>query len=72
MNGTRPQAIGKLAKEYCGKSLPLQVLQTPRGFYIGTASDEGPCSRESEEYFGTRPQAETALAAGQWTQKQTP
>lgn len=72
MNDTQHQATGKLAKEYCGKRLPLQVLQSHRGFYIGTFDEEGPCSRESEEYFAARPQAETAMAAGQWTQKQIP
>lgn len=63
--------IGQLAQQYCGKRLPLEVLQSQRGFYIGTFDDEtGPCSRESNEYFETREACEQALASGNWTQKE--
>jgi len=59
---------GKLAQAFCGKSLPLQILQSAAGFYIGTV-DDGPCSRESIEYFRKREEAEEALSTGRWTQK---
>ncbi|RMX08218.1 hypothetical protein D8I35_03650 [Corticibacter populi] len=65
-------SFGHLAQQWCGLVLPLKVLQSAAGFYIGTADEEGPCSKESEEYFPTRAAAEAALNKGQWTQKQTP
>ena len=66
-------AVGKLALEFCGKALPLRVLQSQRGFYIGTFDDKtGPCSRESEEYFREKAQAAKALEIGAWTQKMEP
>ena len=65
-------ATGKLAFEYCNRRLPLQVLRSQRGYYIGTISDEGPCSRESCEYFKNEQLAEKALASGNWTQKTEP
>jgi len=64
--------IGALAMAFCGKRLEVQVLRTPRGFYLGTADDDGPCSRESEEYFPTQAAAELALATGDWTQRTEP
>ena len=64
--------IGVLAKAYCNRSLPLQILQSARGFYIGTCSDEGPCSRESVQYWPCQAQAEQALATGRWTQRTEP
>lgn len=63
---------GKLAKSYCGVELPLQVLKSQAGFYIGTSDVEGPCSRESVEYFPTKDAAFAALKTGEWTQKSTP
>jgi len=42
---------GALALAYTGKRLPLQVLRSAAGHYIGTHDDEGPVSRESVEYF---------------------
>lgn len=67
--------VGMLAREYCNKRLPLQVLQSAAGFYLGTADEEGPVSRESAEYWRTAAQAEKALAGkpGQdWTQREEP
>ncbi|MCG3472486.1 hypothetical protein L7750_19585 [Xenorhabdus bovienii] len=64
-------SIGFLALQYCHKQLPLTVLQTRAGFYIGTTDDGVPCSRESVEYFARREQAEFALKQGQWTQRQS-
>lgn len=63
---------GKLAKEWCNKRLPLQLLRSNAGFYIGTADDEGPVSRESNEYFKDELTARKALETGQWTQKESP
>lgn len=64
--------IGKLAKEYCGKHLTLQVLRSQAGFYIGTADDDGPVSRESAEYFRNEKRAQTALDTGEFTQRDEP
>jgi hypothetical protein len=64
--------IGALAKEYTGKKLEVQVLQSQRGFYIGTMDNEGPVSRESVEYFKTREAASLALSSGTWTQRDEP
>ncbi len=68
----KPQAIGLLAKAYCNKRLPLTVLQSARGFYLGTSDDEGPCSRESVQYWPSQAKAEKALATGMWTQRTEP
>lgn len=62
---------GLLALAYVGKSLPLQVLRSAAGHYIGTF-DDGPVSRESVEYFPTREAARHALETGAWTQLQHP
>lgn len=51
------------------KRRPLCVLRGIAGYYIGTANDEGPLSRESVEYFPTRDLAERALVYGCWTQR---
>lgn len=67
----RPPAFGQLAYEYCGIKLPLTVLRSAAGYYIGTY-DDGPCSRESNEYFRTKEIARAALASGKWTQKMCP
>lgn len=61
------QRRGKLARE-SGFNLPIQVLESARGFYIGTFDDTGPVSRESLEYYDTRSQAEYALSKNTWTQ----
>ncbi|HFV9292206.1 hypothetical protein [Serratia fonticola] len=60
-------AEGYLALTQCGKKLPLQVLKGNR-FYIGTTEEGMPFSRESQEYWPTRADAEKALQAGNWTQ----
>ncbi|EIY8646917.1 hypothetical protein ACVN7G_22100 [Escherichia coli] len=51
-----------------GYTLPLEILKSGRGYYIGTQCSEGPVSRESEEYFKKYEQAERALKNGTWTQ----
>lgn len=51
-----------------GIYLPLLVLGSDEGFYIGTWQN-GPYSRESIEYFTTQQQAQKALNKGDWTQR---
>lgn len=65
----RAKNPGMLASQAGRPDLELQVLQSAAGFYIGTASEDGPYTRESQEYFRTRSRAESALAQGTWTQK---
>ena len=64
--------IGKLAKEICGVELPVKVLETQAGFYLGTEDRGVPFSRESAEYFVTRNFAEAALESGNFTQRMNP
>lgn len=63
---------GVLAKQYLDVSLPLLVLQSNAGFYLGTADDDGPCSRESVEFWPARGGAEQALLKDEFTQRQEP
>jgi hypothetical protein len=66
---SRPaSSSGLLALAYVGKSLPLQVLRSAAGHYLGTF-DDGPVSRESVEYFPTHEAARHALETGAWTQR---
>jgi hypothetical protein len=64
--------VGHLAQTYLGERLPLQVLHSPAGYYIGTSDHDGPASRESVEYFPTLTAARHALDTGAWTQRSTP
>ncbi len=64
--------IGKLAKETCGVELPVTILESRAGFYLGTEDQGVPFSRESAEYFATRSLAEAALACGKFTQRMYP
>lgn len=65
--------FGTLAQEDLDLRLPLQVLRSGAGFYIGTCSDElGPVSRESVEYWRDEESALNALQTGEWTQRQNP
>lgn len=59
---------GMLAAQ-SGFDLPLQVLNSARGFYIGTANNDGPVSRESEAYFSSYTEAAEAMHTGRWTQR---
>ena len=52
-----------------GYTLPLEILKSTRGHYIGTQCSVGPVSRESEEYFKKHDQAEQALKNGTWRQR---
>lgn len=63
---------GALALACTGKHLPLQVLHSAAGYYIGTQDDEGPISRESVEYFPTPIAAQRALDTHAWTQRAHP
>lgn len=63
--------FGRLAKG-AGYHLPLRVLRSAAGFYLGTADKEGPVSRESMEYWPTAGDAERALAGQEgedWSQR---
>ena len=59
---------GILATEI-GLQLPLQVLKSERGFFIGTCDAEGPVSRESVEYFSSYQKAQEALDNELWIQR---
>lgn len=61
--------IGLLARAVLGQDLPLKVLQSQVGSYIGTGDDEGPISRESEEYWFDPQHAQHALENDDWTQR---
>ncbi len=63
---------GKLALEFGGQRLPLSVLQSAAGYYLGTYNESGPVSRESVEYWPTEDRAEDALTSGDWTQRDHP
>ncbi len=63
---------GLLAKECLGLTLELQALKSNAGWYLGTVDKEGPVSRESEQYWSTKEEAEEALRTSQWFQKSVP
>ncbi len=63
---------GKLAKEFGKLTLPLRIMQSAAGFYIGTSDEEGPVSRESVEYWPNECAAAVALETGEWTQREGP
>lgn len=74
VNG-KPTSVphGMLAREHLDLSLELRVLKSQAGYYLGTADDGGPVSRESLEYWQKEHQAENALNGKQdWTQKLEP
>ena len=64
--------FGQLAKIFGGQELPLEILPSRPGYYLGTQCDGEPYSRESREYYKTRREAEAALKSGQWTQRPSP
>jgi hypothetical protein len=63
------EKIGKVAQHYCGVKLPVTVMQSAKGFYLGTISEGVPISRESTEYFRTHDEATQALESGKWLQR---
>ena len=60
---------GLLAKSELNLELPVVVLKSAQGYYLGTANDLGPVSRESVEYFKNNKSAESALKEGRWSQR---
>ena len=55
--------IGQLANLYCLKTLPLQVMHSSAGYYIGTCDENGlPVSRESAQYWKTREGLQNSVA----------
>ena len=53
-----------------GSYFQLQVCKSQAGHYIGTLNADGePYTRESQEYWANRAQADQALRDGRWTQK---
>lgn len=59
---------GRLAREF-GYKLELKVLKSNSGYYLGTEDEEGPVSRESEEYWKTKEEAKLALDTGVFIQR---
>lgn len=69
---TKP-ATGKLAYECGGLALPLSVIHSQAGYYLGTTDDDGAkFTRESREYWAEREEAQRALDSGDWTQRLVP
>lgn len=68
----RAESIGYLALTYVGKRLPLQARHSAAGYFIGTADDNGPVSRESAAYFRSYQAADQALTTGCWQQRLHP
>lgn len=62
---------GYVAEKFGGVTLPVQVLKSAAGWYIGTW-DDGPYSRESVEYYAMQDEAQAALDSGTWTQRRHP
>jgi len=69
---SQPTSYGHLAFVFTGQRLPLRVLYSTAGFYIGTCDSTGPVSRESTTYFHSDDLARHALATGQWQQRPAP
>ncbi|MCY1391814.1 hypothetical protein D3C76_297780 [compost metagenome] len=68
----RVESIGYLALAYTGKRLPLCVLRSHAGHYIGTADNGGPVSHESVDYYPSQHDADHALTTGRWQQRPHP
>lgn len=66
------ESTGFLASQDGGLILPLTVLKSAKGFYIGTSTPDGPYSRESVEYWNEQGAAQVALQNGLWTQRKHP
>lgn len=61
--------FGFLALALHGKRLPLVVLASNDGFFLGTAEGEAAVTQESTEHFASAQLAQEALASGSWTQR---
>jgi hypothetical protein len=71
----KPRQIGFLAREFGGVNHPLTIIKSAAGYYIGTLDEDGaPYSRESEEYWRGREEAEEVLrtSPSAWTQRPAP
>lgn len=55
--------------EACGEKLPLEILKSAAGYYLGTYSERGPWTRESVQYWRTEAKAKEAWDKGNWTQR---
>jgi hypothetical protein len=64
--------ISKEEKEGLMIKYELMPLKSANGWYLGTADEGGPVSRESIEYWGSESVAQTALDTNEWVQKDTP
>lgn len=64
--------FGKLAREYCRVELPVRILASGAGYYLGTQDLEGPVSRESMEYYPDFESAQVAFKENTWTQREHP
>ena len=63
---------GILAARF-GYDLPIRVLSSRAGYYIGTFSEtHGVVSRKSQQYYPTQQLAEEAFRKGTWTQRRNP
>lgn len=71
-SSTTATRFGVLALCYCGQRLPLQVLRSAAGYYLGTDDGTEPVSRESVEYFPTHAAAQLTLDSHTWTQRSAP
>ncbi len=61
---------GLLAARYSHAHLPLEVLGSAMGYYIGTRGrDDIPVSRESLEFYRHYDDAQEAFEKGTWTQR---
>ncbi|QRI93350.1 hypothetical protein JQN63_14260 [Delftia lacustris] len=63
-----PFISGHLALVRAGKLLPLEVLHSASGHYIGTREGGRNVSRESREYFRSYAAGLRALKHGAWSQ----
>lgn len=61
--------LSYLSTQCYGHDVTLGVWQSAAGFYLGHWDSAGPVARDSEEYWGTREEAEQALKDKSWTQR---
>ncbi len=67
---TRPEAkqLPKIIPgPKAGELLPVQVLKSAAGYYLGTLHEGMPYSRESQEYWPAKKAAGAALKTGNWS-----
>ena len=56
--------------QLAGKTLPVKVMRSNAGFYLGTEFQKMPFTRESVQYFKDEETALYALDCGDWNQRQ--